>query len=241
MKTILYTISIILLAISVQSCSFKSLRHTRGNGVITEKVVLISDYNEVSFRGPANIVYEQKPDAEAYLRIETDENIYALLTISSENGVLSIEHKENINPTKYNIVTNSSGLKDVRMSGSSKIHLKGKLEGQDLNFRVSGSGNVSGDEVICKSVTSRVSGSGGIILAGKTETMDNTVSGSGKVDAINMHSDNVKCTVSGSGNIWVYADKSLDGRVSGSGSIRYKGNPQTTQSISGSGKMIKVD
>lgn len=239
----MYTISIVLLVFSVQSCVFKgiNLKRVKGNGIITEKEVQIANYNEIDFGGSANIVYEQKTDAEPYFRIEIDENIYPLLTINSNNGVLTIEHKENISPTRYNIITNSSGLKKVQISGSSKIHLKGKLEEQEVHFRVSGSGHVTGDEIISKSITTRVSGSGGITLNGETEKMDNNVSGSGNVNAINMHAENVTCTISGSGNISIYADKSLNGKVSGSGNINYKGNPQISKSVSGSGRIIKAD
>lgn len=240
MKTIFNLFCITLLMLSIQSCSFNSIK---GSGVITEKEINISDYNEIGFGGSANIVYEQKTDAAPYLKIEIDENLFPLLEIKSENGTLTIEQKSgsNIRPTKYNIITNSTGLAKIRTSGSARIHLKGKLEAEDLSFILSGSGNVVADDVTCRSLTSRVSGSGDITLSGKAESIENTISGSGKVNATNMYADDVTCSVSGSGNFWVHAEKNLKVNVSGSGNVRYKGNPQIDQSISGSGKVIKED
>ncbi|MFV0418742.1 MAG: head GIN domain-containing protein [Dysgonomonas sp.] len=240
MKTTLNVFLITLLIFTIQSCSFKSIR---GNGVITEKEINISDYSEIVFGGSANIVYEQKTDAAPYLKIEIDENIFPLLKIKSENGILSIEQESgsNIRPTKYNIFTNSTALANVNTSGSAKIHIKGKLQTENLNFRLSGSGNVVVDDVTCNSISSRVSGSGDITLSGKATSIDNAISGSGKVNAMDLYAEDVTCTVSGSGNFWVHAEKNLKVNVSGSGNVRYKGNPQIDQSISGSGKVIKED
>lgn len=241
MKTIVSVLSIAVLALGIQSCSFKSIK---GNGVIVEKEISISDYNEIDFGGgSANIVYEQKSEASPYLKIEIDDNLFPLLKISSENGTLRIEQEKgaNIKPTKYNVTTNSTGLANIGISGSAKVHLKGKLETENLDFRLSGSGNLTADEIVCQTMKSRVSGSGGLTLSGKAVSIENVITGSGKVHAENMQAENAICTVSGSGDFWVNAEKTLKVKVSGSGNVRYKGDPQVEKSISGSGKVIKED
>lgn len=237
MKTLLYTISITLLVLSAQSCSFNSVR---GNGNITENEVNISDYKEIEFSGGSSIVYEQKPDAAPYLRIETDENIFPLLIVESNDGILSIRNKENVSPTKYNIYTNSTALARVSVSGSIKLHIKGKLETTDLVLSVSGSANILGDSIVAQSVTTKVSGSGDITMTGKANRIESSISGSGKTNTMDMQADTVTCSVSGSGNFSVYAEKLLTVRVSGSGNVQYKGNAQVDQAISGSGKVVKV-
>lgn len=237
MKSILYTFGIALvLTFMLQSCSFNSVR---GNGVIVEKDIKISDYKEIDFSGGCNLVYEQKNDTPAYIRIETDENIYPLLIVEVKNDVLTIKSKENINPTKYNIYTNSSSLKGISSSGSIKAYLKGKLETSDLNISVSGSGNITADSLLCNSFYSQISGSGDIVLKGKTGTITSKISGSGKLNAMEMVADSVTCSVSGSGNFSVIANNYLKVNISGSGEVRYKGEPKIDQSISGSGKVIK--
>lgn len=240
MKTFLYTISIVSLIFIAQSCMFNSIK---GNGNIISNEVKIADYKEIQFSGGASIVYEQKTDTTPYLRIEVDENIFPLLSVESDNGILTIKKKgsENISPTKFNIYTNSTTLERLSASGSVKAHIKGKLETESLDFSVSGSGSLIGDSIVAKSVTAKVSGSGDILLTGKTEKLESAVSGSGKTDALEMIADDVVCSVSGSGNFSVYAEKTLTVRVSGSGDVKYKGSPQIDQSISGSGKVIKID
>lgn len=238
MKTILNAISIILLAYSLQACSFNAIR---GNGHIIEKEIAISDYSAFKFSGGASMIYEQKTDDAPYLRVEIDENLFPLLIIESDDATLSIRNKDNINPTKYNIYTNSSGLEKLNVSGSIKAHLKGKLVTNDLNVQASGSANIQADELLCNSFNSNISGSGNITLAGKANQVHSSISGSGKLKALPMVADSVYCRVSGSGNFEVNATKYLKVNISGSGKVKYLGDPRIDQSISGSGKVFRAE
>lgn len=239
MKAILYAISITLLALSYQSCSFNSIK---GNGNIVENEINISDYKEIAFSGSTTLIYEQKTDVAPYLRIEVDENIYPLLTIDSDNGSLSIKSKKNISPTKFVIYTNSTSLEDLSASGSIKALIKGKLETPTLNFSLSGSGSIIIDSLICQTLKSKASGSADIIVnGGKISVINSAISGSGKVNTLNAQADSVYCKVSGSGDFIVWAEKFLDVSVSGSGDVQYKGNPEIDKSISGSGKVKQIN
>jgi len=239
MKTTVYTLTIVLISIAFQSCHIKSIR---GDGNITSNEVSISDYNAISFSGGANLIYEQKKDTTPYLRIEIDQNLYPLLEIKSEGGTLTIKNQDNtsISPTKYDIYTNSPSLNKIIASGSIKAYLKGTVNADDFQFKISGSGGITTDSLICHSITSRVSGSGNVTLTGKASIIDTAISGSGKVETVGMPADTVYCSVSGSGNFTVSVEKYLKVDVSGSGNVRYKGDPKIDQSISGSGKVIKL-
>lgn len=237
MKSILYTISIALIALALNSCSFNSVR---GSGTLVSNEVSISDYKGIDFGGGATMVYEQKPGSP-YLRIETDDNIYPLLRVEVRDGTLYIGSSENINPTKFNIYTNSSTLEYLGASGSIKAILKGKLETSFLDIDISGSGNITAEELICGTLRTKVSGSGDFFVTGKASSVDSRISGSGKVMATELIADTVSCSVSGSGDFFVTAQKYLNVSISGSGSVKYKGNPQIDQSISGSGKISRLD
>lgn len=237
MKSILYTISIALIALALNSCSFNSVR---GSGTLVSNEVSIPDYKGIDFGGGATMVYEQKPGSP-YLRIETDDNIYSLLRVEVRDGTLYIGSSENINPTKFNIYTNSSTLEYLGASGSIKAILKGKLETSFLDIDISGSGNITAEELICGTLRTNVSGSSDFFVTGKASSVDSRISGSGKVMATELIADTVSCLVSGSGDFFVTAQKYLNVSISGSGSVKYKGNPQIDQSISGSGKISRLD
>ncbi|GAB6008519.1 head GIN domain-containing protein [Dysgonomonas reticulitermitis] len=237
MKSILYTIGIALIALALNSCSFNSVR---GSGTLVSNEVSIPDYKGIDFGGGATMVYEQKPGSP-YLRIETDDNIYPLLRVEVRDGTLYIGSSENINPTKFNIYTNSSTLEYLGASGSIKAILKGKLETSFLDIDVSGSGNITAEELICGTLRTKVSGSGDFFVTGKASSVDSRISGSGKVMATELIADTVSCSVSGSGDFFVTAQKYLNVSISGSGSVKYKGNPQIDQSISGSGRISRLE
>lgn len=239
MKTILYAITITLLTLGYQSCSFNAIR---GNGNITENEVNISDYKQLNFSGSTTLIYEQKPDAAPYLRIEIDENLYPLLTINSSNGALTIKSEKNINPTKFIVYTNSTTLEGLSASGSIKAEIKEKLETSSLEFSLSGSGSMTVDSLVCQSLKSKVSGSADITInGGKVSLIKSSISGSGKVNTVNVQADSVYCKVSGSGDFIVWAEKFLEISVSGSGDVQYKGNPEIDKSISGSGKVKQIN
>jgi predicted small secreted protein len=237
MKSILYTISIALIALVLNSCAFNSVR---GSGTLVSNEVSIPDYKGIDFGGGATLVYEQKPGSP-YLRIETDSNIYPLLRIKVKDGTLYISSTENISPTKFNIYTNSSTLEYLGVSGSIKATLKGKLETSFLDIHISGSGNITAEELICGTLRTKVSGSGDFFVTGRAASMDSHISGSGKVMATELMADTVSCSVSGSGDFFVMAQKYLNVSISGSGSVKYKGNPRIDQSISGSGRISRLD
>jgi hypothetical protein len=57
--------------------------------------------------------------------------------------------------------------------------------------------------------------------------------------ADNIESDDVTVEISGSGSTNVFAKKTLNARISGSGDVYYKGTPEITKSIRGSGSLVK--
>lgn len=237
MKSILYTISIALMALALNSCSFHAVK---GSGTIVSNEVNIPDYKGIDFGGGATMVYEQKTGAP-YLRIETDDNIYPLLRTEVKDGTLHIYSTENISPTKFIIYANSSTLEYLGVSGSMKATLKGKLETSFLDIYISGSGNITAEDLACETLRTKVSGSGDFYVTGKASKVDSRISGSGKVVATDLVADTVSCSVSGSGDFFVTAKNYLNVSISGSGSVKYKGEPRIEQSISGSGKISRMD
>jgi hypothetical protein len=237
MKSILYTISVALMVLALNSCSFNSVR---GSGTIVSNEVSIPDYKGIDFGGGATMVYEQKPGAP-YLRIETDDNIYPLLKVEVKGGTLHIHSTENINPTKFIIYTNSSTLEYLSINGSMKATLKGRLETSFLDMHISGSGNITIEDLVCGTLRTRVSDSGDFSVVGKATNMESHISGSGKMVATDLVADTVSCSVSGSGTFFVTATKYLNVNISGSGSVKYKGDPHIERSILGSGKISRIE
>ena len=92
-----------------------------------------------------------------------------------------------------------------------------------------------------KEVSSKVTGSGDLVIKGKADSLDCEVTGSGDLDAFGLESANVNSAVTGSGNCKVYCTDFLMARVTGSGDIDYKGDPKKKDTkVHGSGSISKV-
>lgn len=238
MKSLTYIIGIILFVITAHSCN-----QIDGNGNIIEKVVEISDYNDLKIAGAADIVYEQKQDTLPYLHIEIDENLFPLLDIESKNGELSIKPVEgnSLNPTKFIIHTNSKELSSLSMAGSGEMQLTGTLRSESLYIKSAGSTTIKSDSIISNNIKIECAGSGDISLRGKTKSVECEVAGSADLNIVELEAENVKCNIAGSADITTYAEKTLDINVAGSGKISYKGSPEITKKIAGSGEIVSLD
>lgn len=111
--------------------------------------------------------------------------------------------------------------------------------GFENNYKIKTSKGVFVD-IITPSIISDVSISGvGKIKVnkGQQETFNIAISGDGNVDSFDLIADNCSIVISGTGNCNVFASKKLDITIAGVGKISYKGHPDISQNISGSGNI----
>ena len=126
---------------------------------------------------------------------------------------------------------------EIKISGSSDVKFPHNVKLRLGEFSVSGSGDLVFEDLDCKNLTSKVSGSGDITLKGKADEARYSVSGSGDIKAYDLSVNDLSCSVSGSGDARVYAKDNMNLSVSGSGDIRYKGPANVNKSKSGSGSI----
>lgn len=205
-------------------------------------------------------VFKYTHGRSASLKITIDENLFPLLSIKSNNGRLAIRIQDGIRikPTQYVIEGSSKTLKylktsgpmdfeaqnafsedqlEIKISGSSDVKFPHNVKLRLGEFSVSGSGDLVFEDLDCKNLTSKVSGSGDITLKGKADEARYSVSGSGDIKAYDLSVNDLSCSVSGSGDARVYAKDNMNLSVSGSGDIRYKGPANVNKSKSGSGSI----
>jgi hypothetical protein len=123
--------------------------------------------------------------------------------------------------------TSPSFAADVSGSGA----IIGAVNADELSAEIPGSGDIdiSGTQ---KKVKVDISGSGGVVMTGAADDVSIEISGSGSFDGYEFRSASAKVHVSGSGGARLWAEDSLDVRISGSGNVTYRGNPRI--SFSGS-------
>lgn len=230
-STLLFTTGVLLLT----SCNSK----VKGDGNIITEEIAIDNYNEIKLAGSIDVIYEAKPGEPTYLRVESDSNIIPILKIESQQNVLRIEPRKDINPTRgVHVYTNSPSLKYIESKGSSDIHLQGAIAGDEFKLDQRGSGDFTADNLVFAVAEFNLQGSGDMKLAGKVDKAKIEISGNGDIKAFDMEANSMDCSIRGNGNLEVYASQQLSIEIRGNGNIVYKGTPQITkQEIKGSGSV----
>lgn len=233
---------IILLLSGLVSCRFGWGERVTGNGRITTDERRVSNFNSVDVSG--DIAVHIRQDPAAGVRVETDENLMQYVEVFTSGSQLVIRTKEgyNLDPSKDIIAyVSAPSLNSIEVSGSSDVMGEGVIKGtSELSLSTSGSGSIY-MEVEAEKVSVHASGAGNVNLKGHARDFDGSASGSGDLKCFDLATDNTELDLSGSGSAEVNVSRQLDVHVSGSADVKYKGSPNVSKSISGSGTVKRVE
>jgi hypothetical protein len=222
------------------SCNHFGKMPIQGNYQLLNQRMIAEDYNSIVLNLPAEVFYQQFSDSAPYLQIHTDENIFAALDVKVLDNRLIIEAKKDsiIKPSKLTIYTCSHNLREVIITGSGNMRLKGEVNAKDFDLDISGSGSLSSDSLLCEKASIQITGSGEAHLKGASNQSSFIISGSGFLSAYDYLTQDLKCQITGSGNAQAWVTQKLDAMLTGSGDLFYKGDPQLINSqVLGSGKI----
>jgi hypothetical protein len=126
----------------------------------------------------------------------------------------------------------------LECTGSSLVYGETEFrQNRDMDLRLSGSGELD-MYVDTDQLDVYLTGSGYVYLEGLVDNMDADIAGSGWLRSFNLNTDFSDVRISGSGSAEVHVDTDLDVIITGSGNVYYKGHPQISTHITGSGKLI---
>ena len=195
-----------------------------GNGESADKSFDLGDFDGISVLGAMDVVYVQDL-LETSVVLRTDENLLDLYKIEVKEGVLTITNEPGKNPmpkTGAVVTVHSPAINSMTVSGSGDCSIPYTLTiPDDFRFKVSGSGDLDANLIVCKNFTSKISGSGDIEVKSLTaRSTDISISGSGDAEIGCNGAGDIDARISGSGSIKLHGiAKSLNTKVSGSGDI----------------------
>ena len=238
--------SLVCLICLAALCGTLRAETIHGNGKAITKEYQVTDFDEISFSGQAEFIYEQS-EAAPSLTITIDENLLEYIEVKVSGKELKVYPKQEgmlkgsyqLRPTVFKIRGNSKQLEEVSSSGSGNFVIHGTLKSKELELNLSGSGSIQIDALQAEELKCNVAGSGGVTVKGKVSEAKYNLAGSGQVIARDCESEEVNGNIAGSGNLEVYATRTLNGNIVGSGNIYYKGDPKVGTSCIGSGKVKK--
>ena len=195
----------------------------------------VPEFNGVSLQINGTVTLHSGNPAP--LTIRTNDNILPHLRTEVIGKSLVIRFDKCISgsPT-IEIDATLPDLQLLEISGSGKIIGVDTFYGNEMAFRISGSGDIIA-RIDGGNVESRISGSGSITLSGQVDSQNITISGSGYLNGIDLISSGASVVISGSGTCKLDVSRKLVTRISGSGDVVYKGAPEVKSSISGSGNV----
>ncbi|MBC5841997.1 DUF2807 domain-containing protein [Flavobacterium sp. F-380] len=243
MKTTIKSLLFCALLSSITcNAQWSSKSKIKGNGkIVTEKRTTVP-YDEIKIGGSFDV--ELVAGKEGAITIKGEENLLPLIIVEVEGNILKIYPKKNTNMIsgsgKAIIVTVPfESISDVSLGGSGSIISKNTIKANHFSTKLSGSGDIV-LTIDANDVIASLSGSGDITLKGKATNYESKLSGSGDISAHELLTTNANASMSGSGNITVNCSNNLIARVSGSGDIDYIGDPKTKDTkVSGSGRISK--
>ncbi len=254
----IYLFATMLLIWATTACSSGN-RVTGSSNYIT-KHIKVEKFNGLQLSGSPDVIYKQtkgKPSVEVY----GQDNIVELLDIHVQDNNLVVKFKSNTsiqNRGKLEIRVSGPALNRISLSGSGDIKLANGIQTDgNLNVKINGSGDTTGNKISCNLLSlsingsgdmtlskidaqkakASINGSGDISLTGSCKDAEYSVYGSGDIQASELKAAHVTTSVKGSGDISCYATTSLQGRVYGSGEVAYKGDPQIDFSKKGLRKL----
>lgn len=227
----------------------------RGSGIVISRSRATGPFNRVKVNGPIEVIITQGPVRKVV--VVTDDNLLSLLETKTWNGLITIGFRSltRVAPTKATVKLTMPQLREVAVNGSGRVSTFDRIEVQDLDLAVSGSGrldltakvrsvilNVSGSGraelgLETEHISAEINGSGKITLTGQAERLDAGINGSSRLYASRLSSQTCLVVIHGSGKALVKVEKTLQAAITGSGKISYWGQPKIESQVRGSGKI----
>lgn len=210
-----------------------------GNGPIVSVDLDLPQIDAIHLTLPGKVFITQ--GSEQSVRVEAKQNIIDELELNVNNGLWRIDTDRCVKDIDdFKVFITMETVTELAISGSGDITSENFLIVDDLDLRISGSGDMDlGIEA--DDIDADITGSGDMALEGLGDFFDTRISGSGDIRAFDLEVDRAKINITGSGDVEIRVITDLDVRISGSGDVEYKGNPSVDVNISGSGRVVDAN
>lgn len=228
-----------ILSLMLAATSCEDVLGVKGTGDKITETRNVDNFHALDIS--ANGQVDLRVDSVYRVEVTCEESIIDFLETVEDDGVLKIHFDRDVYDVDgLHIRVWAPNWDAIETSGSVDVNAPDAISGDELNLRLSGSGNMRVYKAQFDEINTQISGDGNVILGGSAHTLNCTISGSGNVDALDCPVQIANVTISGSGNASLDVSEKLDVVISGSGNVEYKGNPQVTSHISGSGTVKKI-
>jgi hypothetical protein len=248
-KTALSSIVICSILFYITSCININIgngfsRLLAGNGVMTEKIRGVTDFDAIDVRGSIDVIISDRNDAS--ITVSGDENLIDSIKTQVDKGTLNIYFKNGIGYTsKVGLrvtVPNNGHIKNIKASGSSDVTIEGCIMADDIYVSGKGSSDIKGNikagncelnfsgssdyKGMIEAANCKItcSGSSDCVISGNADICDISMSGSSDFKGYDFVVKKFTCSAFGSSDVQVTCTEELYAKASGSSDIYYKGS-----------------
>ncbi|UKN01075.1 DUF2807 domain-containing protein [Paracrocinitomix mangrovi] len=230
----------VLSVLALASCKKGGVFCYHGNGDIITETRTVNNFSQIELASQGTVYVTQSSDYN--VKVEASSNLMEILETKVVGSKLIIETKKGKcikGNEEINYYISAPEISALIISGSGNILAEDGINANNMKFTISGSGDITANNLDVNDVKATISGSGSIYAhsTNTVETSDLTISGSGNIDMYEMPTKDVDCNISGSGSCYVNAIETLKVNISGSGDVVYIGQPVLNTNISGSGNV----
>lgn len=224
---------------------FSSFKTIKASKHYVSKSVSLKDFSALETVGSFDVEYkhDDRPHAELYM----PDNVISYLDIVVRDNKLRLAMKDNINvlwgnDNKARIIVYAPSVNELSLIGSGNLAVNETLQGNQLTFRLMGSGDFDIRNLKANTVDARLSGSGDFDILSMEVAKDAglSVMGSGDLDINSLKSEKLSLSTMGSGDLNVAnisADR-VSASVTGSSDMRLKGIANVASfAVTGSGDL----
>lgn len=242
MKNIILPITVVL-SLTFFSCSVdingnKGLDfiESSSDSDMTQETRKISSFDNVDISSAFNVVVSDN-DYKGNIVVSAPSHALGKVVTKVVNGTLKVYVDGNLSMKygeKLEITFPHRKLRDIKISGASKLVANHTMKVDKLNVNLSGASNLDLN-VVSNLIKLDHSGASKFKLAGNSQNFEANVSGASKLDAENLKAANVKLKASGASSVKVWAVNDLKIDASGASKVLYKKQNGLNKSLDKSG------
>lgn len=213
-------------------------------GQIVKESRTLTTFDGVSLAFSGDVYITQ--GSQQKVEIEADKSTLDIIESEVNGNTLVLKTKNGHwqDQGKINVYITMPAVRHLSVSGSGDMVCETAIHSDEIKIEVSGSGSLIMRQLESPNVTSVITGSGNIKLAGNNNDqgmLKANITGSGSFKAEAFQVGNADITITGSGSAMINVVKELETNITGSGSVLYKGTPTVNAHSTGSGRTKSID
>lgn len=237
-RLVLLFISIAALAI-FEACGPKPIPCIRVSSTTTTETRDIKDFNGVIVYVEANVKIRQGSEYE--IKLTGPDNVVELIETSLTNEYLVISTSDCFNGDYELFIEITAPVYElVNLNEKSLLETNGTIEGTNIQLELLGNVEVNVALEMDSIFTSYV-GKGDLNFSGSSIYHSMILEGEFDVSGFELMTDYSSIDLIGIGNCEVYANEKLDVSITGIGDVYYKGTPDISSMITGTGQIINAN